>query len=84
MAEKYEVDYEALLKESMQKMFDIQREYFALMAYINDHAENAGLISNNLLKIDLADQVLYLRAVKNNLQIAEKLIQKYGIEKEKE
>ena len=79
----YEIDYKKMYEEAsgtIKELFDMQSEFFDLMQYVNDHAKAAAAVPDNIFKMKLPDQVLYLRSVKKNLEICEYIVKKYGFE----
>ena len=81
----YEIDYKKMFEESqatINSLFDIQHEFFDLLKYVSENTKFSSPIPDNLFKMNLPDQVLYLRAIKKNLEICEYLVKKYGFEVE--
>lgn len=84
MNEKYEVNMEALypqLRKALGDDFDVQHEYFELLPKIGDKTANAqlGVISKALPTIDMRDQLLLLRLIHTQHQLAEILCKKYSL-----
>lgn len=80
-----EIDYEALLKNALsriEKMFAVEKEYFACLSKVNDHAEDIQIVSNHLTDMNMTDQLSILKAVIMQGELATSLREKYGFEKE--
>jgi hypothetical protein len=83
----YEIDYKKMFEESqntINSLFDMQHEFFDLLKYVNENIKFSSPIPDNIFKMNLPDQVLYLRAIKKNLEICKYLVKKYSFKVEEE
>ena len=81
----YELDYKAMF-ENLYKLFEekfaTEIEYFELLAAANSNTKAATIVSNNLMKMSMADQVLVLRQLKAMNDVCAILQKKYNFEGE--
>lgn len=85
--DNYEIDKDAIIKqmkEMLNKQFNMQTRYFQLLTKLNDSTKQMSAISENIMKLPMSDQVLYLEAAAKTADVAIKLCDKYDLCEEDE
>lgn len=76
----YELDYKAMF-ENLYKKFEekyaTEIEYFDLLAKAQETSKSSDLVSKNLMKMTMVDQILILRKLKELNDICAALQEKY-------
>ena len=79
----YEIDYKAMFEEQKkiaEEQLHMMSEFFELMNYLAENAQFMTPVTDNIMKLELADQLAYLRAVKKGIVIAKGIVKKYKLE----
>lgn len=79
----YELDYKAMfenLYKRFEEKFATELEYFNLIGNLNENLEIVGLVSKNMLKMSMADQLLLIRPLTAMGGICKTLNEKYNFE----
>lgn len=87
MPENYELDYKTMFEQLMAKFehtLDAQNEYFETLTYMTEHIGEVTVVSENMMKMGLVDQLMFFKAYSQLAAVAVKLQEKYNFEVKEE
>lgn len=77
-----ELDYKKMFEESQKQlteMFALQNEFCELAAYMQENGDKVKIVSDNLMKMSMADQVALFRATAASTRVCVALYDKYDM-----
>ena len=79
------VDYEAMLQAALLRIVstdDIVKEYYTLGSKLASYTDDINIAVSNVTRMDIADQVVLMKAGLIQAEVSRQLRQKYGFTKE--
>jgi hypothetical protein len=75
------LDYKQMfgnLKEVLDKQFEMQKTYFALLCELNKLKPQSDIVCKRIMEMSMADQIKILKHSLAISQISKKMCEKYG------
>lgn len=79
----FEIDYKQLCEDAgkmLKNMWQQQNLYFELLTRITKSDNVIGTVSRNILKMNMTDQIKYLKVVTLLIEVCTELNEKYGFD----
>ena len=79
----FDIDYKQLSEDTgkaLKNVLQQQRSYFELITRITENGDVIGVVSRNIFKMNMTDQIKCMQATALLIEVCTKLNEKYGFD----